>query len=397
MTKRRILAATLGAALAVTLVATPASATGHSRGELLSTVDLGGLTAEELTGKLAKGPLAGQRAEHGVDSYRVTYRTIDPHGKATTASGLVVLPRTTQRRLDVVSYLHGTRASRHDVASVQDNLDRTSALLLAAAGDVVTAPDYLGLGTGPGKHPYMHTASETTASVDLLRAARELTRRKGVWLDPRVRVTGFSQGGKAAMAVGRALRSGADRHFRLGALAPIAGPYDIEHAELPGIFDGRVNPRSAMFYLAYYTVSMNRLYPIYRDPAEVFREPYAAVVEKLFDNETSERQIMEALPATPAELFTESFMARLRAPSGVLLRVIRDTDGTCADWRPGVPVLLFAGRNDTDVPFANAENCAADLRSSGAPARVMDAGAVDHFGSWFRSLPKVRDWFAHAR
>jgi hypothetical protein len=45
---------------------------------------------------------------NGIDAYRVVYRTVGPDGGPTTASGLIVLPRTDSRRLRVVSYEHGT-------------------------------------------------------------------------------------------------------------------------------------------------------------------------------------------------------------------------------------------------------------------------------------------------
>ena len=34
-------------------------------------------------------------------------------------------------------------------------------------------PDYIGMGDSPGFHPYVHAKSEATASIDMVRAARE--------------------------------------------------------------------------------------------------------------------------------------------------------------------------------------------------------------------------------
>lgn len=89
----------------------------------------------------------------------------------------------------------------------------------------------LGLGTGAGTHPYLDLPSTVTASLDLLRAADEFSDR----LDRRVRVTGFSQGGPAAMA----LAEEPQRRGRLVAVAGISGLYDL--FEVPGVaelFDG---------------------------------------------------------------------------------------------------------------------------------------------------------------
>src|SRR2546430_1316383 len=102
-----------------------------------------------------------------------------------------------------------------------------------AAVTAAATPGSRGLGVGPGRRPYSDIASETTASVDMLVAARSFAGRHRHALDRRLLVSGFSQGGPAAMALGRAIQGGADRHFRVAGLAPISGPYDVEHAELP--------------------------------------------------------------------------------------------------------------------------------------------------------------------
>jgi dienelactone hydrolase len=136
----------------------------------------------------------------------------------------VALARNHRRRLRPLVWEHGTLATRAFAPSVGVESDASAvALLLASAGYAAVAPDYVGLGAGPGLHPYLHVASEVSASVDLLRAARTFTAGRHRRLDRRVLVSGFSQGGQAAMGLGRALQEGADRRFALGALAPVSG------------------------------------------------------------------------------------------------------------------------------------------------------------------------------
>ena len=99
-----------------------------------------------------------------VRPYRITYRTIDPDGRPTTASGLVVLPVSRARTLKPVAWLHGTTVYRGDVASVNPkSMDRAVAVMLASAGYAVVAPDYLGLGEGPGAHPHIDADSASSA------------------------------------------------------------------------------------------------------------------------------------------------------------------------------------------------------------------------------------------
>ncbi|MFD8493618.1 alpha/beta hydrolase family protein [Amycolatopsis sp. NPDC059657] len=310
------------------LLTTPAvAAAGHQvRGTLVSHELVQTLGQGELKG--AFGPFSDSRAKYGVDVHRVVYRTIDVNGRPTTASGLVAFPRRSGP-LRVVSYAHGTRTGRADVASMTpETMDRPAVLLIASAGYAAVAPDYLGLGAGPGFHPYADKASEATASADLLRAAREFAARQHRKLDRDVYLTGFSQGGQAAMALGKALRDGADPGSRLRGLAPISGPYDAQHAELPGALDnGEVAPEPATFYLAYWTVSMNRLHRIYDRPEEVFNPAYLGT-EALFDGSLGEDEIFPKLPSRPDLLFTPGYIERMRHPAGGLLDAIRATDGT---------------------------------------------------------------------
>ncbi|MDW5323329.1 hypothetical protein [Plantactinospora sp. KLBMP9567] len=117
------------------------------------------------------------QARHGVDAYQIVYRTVDVRGRATTASSLAALPRTNDRRLRLAVWLHGTQSYRLDAPSVSECCDRAAVVLFASLGYAATAPDYLGLGAGPGTHPYFHAETAVSASVDALRAARHFAAR----------------------------------------------------------------------------------------------------------------------------------------------------------------------------------------------------------------------------
>lgn len=369
----------------------PATVEHQVDGTLVSATALGRLSRQEVVDYLAGHGLDTSAVRHGVDLYLLTYRTAGADGRPTTASALAVLPRTRERTLRTVAWLHGTRVFRGDTGSLSDNLDRAASVLFAAAGHAAVAPDYLGLGTGPGHHPYMVSAPTVSASLDALRATRALAARSGKRLDRRVLVSGFSQGGQAAMLVGRELQRTTE--FGLGGVAGIAGPYDIRGQELPAALDGRLDGTSATLYLGYAITSWNRVHRLYDTPAEVFRAPYDRVVESLFDSDHTEADVVAALPHTPRELFTDEFLARLAHPSGALAEVLADNDDPCA-WRPRVPVRLFVGTADRDVVHTNADSCQEDLAAHGArDTRVVSLGEVDHFATAMVALPQVLAWF----
>ena len=365
----------------------------HARGALLSTTPLLDRTPAQLTELLAANGVDASAVRHGVTAHRLTYATVTPDGKPTTASALLVLPTGGGERLATVSETHGTTAYRGYAPSTGENFSALAALLYASGGRAVVAPDYLGLGSGPGTHPYVDTRSSVSASLDALRAARAAAPRHGKRLTGEVYVTGFSQGGQVAMALGRELARGADPRFRLRALAPVAGPYDIEGVELPALLDGRIDGPSAVFYLSYFLVAQNRLHPLYSDPREVFRAPYADRVEELFDNDHRDEEIAEQLPGTPEELLTDEWYERVRHPDGTFLEVIRLNDGVCT-WAPRVPVRLHTSAGDRDVPAANTRSCERDLAERGVRAEVVDHGDVDHFGAYVRAIAHNARWFA---
>ncbi|AXB48197.1 hypothetical protein A4R43_00545 [Amycolatopsis albispora] len=371
----------------------PQAAPEPGRGTVVSAVPVADLTPAEVTARLRAAGIDASQVRFGVSAQRVVYRTVGTTGEPTTASQLVAFPENERSDLNVVSWLHGTTVYRGDVASVNEkSTDRAAALLFAATGQAVSAPDYLGLGEGPGTHPYGHPEATVAAALDGLRAAREVAGGQGRTFDERVRVSGFSQGGPATMMFGRALQEGADPAFSLGGLAPIAGPFHLSRFEADAASD---KIEKAGLYLAYFSIAWDRLYGLYESPSEAFREPYAAQVETLFDGDHPAPELAKALPPAAKDLFTEQFLARVREPAGVLADRLRPLDTTC-DWTPEVPVHLFHAAGDRDVAFANAEHCRAQLVARGAGPRLTDVGAVDHNGSVRVALPQVAREFAPA-
>lgn len=364
-----------------------------TRGAVISSTLVEDLTAAQVKDRLKDAQIKNGQVRYGVRAHRVIYRTVDTKGAPTTASELVALPKNGTRNLPTVSWLHGTEVYRGEVASVNArSTDRTTALLFASTGRAVSAPDYLGLGKGPGTHPYGHPGATVTASVDALNATRAFARQNGRSLDRSVLISGFSQGGPATMMLGRALQQHTDPYFRLGALAPVAGPFDLTRFEADAAND-QID-RSSL-YLAYFTTAWNRLYGLYDTPSEAFRAPYDKTVEKLFDGNHTGEQIGAALPRTSEELFTDQFLQKIRNPTGELRRKLKELDTTC-DWRPEVPVHLFHGEGDKDVFFSNSQHCQTQLIANGADQQLTNVGNFEHYPTVLEALPQVVEEFDKA-
>lgn len=157
---------------------------------------------------IASAPFAAGDFEFGVEAHQVLYRSTDVGGHTIAVSGIVLVPTgvpapATGRA--VVAWAHGTTGLADGCAPSLDNqyggrlnsphsYDRIDALL--AAGHVVVASDYPGLGT-PGVHPYLDGDGEGRAVLDSIRLAR-LFGGTG----PAV-IQGFSQGSQAALFAGQ--------------------------------------------------------------------------------------------------------------------------------------------------------------------------------------------------
>ncbi len=361
-------------------------------------------TPQDAADELTSAGFDDAEVRYGVDAYQLVYRTIDAEGQPTTASGLLALPRTPDTPLTPVSFAHGTGINKDDAPSME-RADFVSAATVgyAAAGFAGIAPDYVGMGLGPGPHPWMDVPSETTASLDMLRAARAFVPRADHELARDVMVTGFSQGASAALGLGWALQAGEDPHFRLAGLAPVAGAYDFGGTELPALFEGgEIAPKYGVVYAAYTLVAFNRLHGgLYEDPGEVFLAPYDRDLEELFDSTHTGEEVMAATPGTLDELLTPYGRELLSSPTGSFADALRTTGGVCTDWTPRAPTRLYLAPDDEQAVTDNTLWCEAELRENGAEVSVVDLGEVEYEGSrhlgasvaaaaetipWFREL-----------
>jgi hypothetical protein len=392
---RKLLSLSIAGALIASSLAVAATPAAATTGRLISVTALHTYADRaEVDAALAADEFDPGTDRYGVRTYRLVYRTTDATGHPTTASGLVALPINDERRLTPVSFGHGTEIYKPDAPSTSDDVFLIGpALTFASAGFAAVAPDYVGLGVGPGPHPWMDVPSETTASLDLLRAARTFAGREGRRLDSDVYASGFSQGASAALGLARALQSGADPYFRAAAVAPISGAYDFRHAAIPSLFTPEVHPVLASAYTTYLLVAFDRLHDIYPYPGYVFRSPYVDL-PNLFDGTHTGMEVLTALPPTIDDLLTPRGKALLLHPTGRFADALAELDSVCTDWAPRMPVRLYYSPGDEEAVNANTEHCHATL---GAPTVDLgvdtDYNGFVHEGSEVLGVPEVTRWF----
>jgi acetyl esterase/lipase len=146
-------------------------------------------------------------APKGANAWKVLYLSRSADMEPIAVSGWVVAPKPggAESPKPVVAWAHGTTGLADECAPTQRRLDEPTVTNLAAipmlseliaAGYVVAATDYEGLGT-PGLHTYGVSDSEARTVLDSIRAAGKMPTGAG----SRALVFGESQGGRVAVVV----------------------------------------------------------------------------------------------------------------------------------------------------------------------------------------------------
>ena len=98
----------------------------------------------------------------GADLYRLTYTTTGSDNTEDVASGLLILPVNITGPMPIINYQHGTTDGRDDVPSNQSGQEFLLAAAFSTMGFIAYAPDYIGMGTSRGFHPYVHAETEAS-------------------------------------------------------------------------------------------------------------------------------------------------------------------------------------------------------------------------------------------
>lgn len=356
------------------------NATG--RGELVSfTAFPARITRLEATIALtAAGAIPTFTPRFDVQGYTVNYRTPGLNGQLTVASGAVYLPLGVPAAVPVVAYMHGTVTNRLSVPSnplVQEGLLFGTAF--GSDGAVVVMPDYLGLGGNAGPQLYLHQQTHASAAIDLLRAARTLTERLGVATQRNnLFVTGYSQGGGVAMGLLRELERNHATEFPVLGAAPMSGPYDLSGTVRTALLLNPPYP-PAVGYAALIAGSMATVYNL--GPLSNFLVAGAVPTATAMLNGTVTDAQLATLPRTPRDLLVPSFLGKISLDTNDLFwQALKDND--TYDWVPRVPVRLYYGGADLDVPPQNALTAQGIMRARGATSvAAVNVGATLNHGT----------------
>lgn len=330
-------------------------------------------------------------ALNGIDVYRLRYWTTDPFGAPTVASGAMMVPLGDTCHHSIACYMHGTVLEKEAVPS-RLSQEALVGYFLGGIGFVSALPDYLGLGDSPGFHPYVHAATEASASIDMLRAVREWCDAQGVLLNGQLFLTGYSQGGHACMATHRAIEQQFPQEFTVTASGPCAGPYDVSGVQAQVILD--TVPYPAPYYLPYVLFGYKAAYPdLFGSPSEVFDAPWDTLLPPLFDGTHSAGEVDDVMPEVPNVVLRDSVLdAFTNDPQHPFRLALQEND--LYTWVPQAPVRMHYCNADDHVFAGNSLVALQAFQAAGAPqVEAVDMGALDHGGCVFPALLAVRNWF----
>lgn len=346
-------------------------------------------TIEKVVGDLLLLTLGvNLQLDTGVDIYRVTYTTTGSDNEPDIASGLFMMPMDFDGALPMLIYQHGTTDGRDDVPSNLAGGYQLGAIF-AGKGMAVAAPDFLGMGISRGFHPYVDARTEATAAVDLLRALRTFLDQEEIEWNKQVFITGYSQGGHAAMAAHKYIQDELPDEFTVTASLPMSGPYSVSGVMKSTAFEAESYGFPA--YLIYSTLGAKEVNPdLYGEESDIFRSEFLEDIATFKASGNGLFDLNEALittlvanygSATPRFLFTDSFFQILNTqPDHPFNQALSASD--LFDWVPEAPVFMLYCETDDQVPFRNSVITDSIMNLNGArDVRAMDVSGgrnLDH-------------------
>lgn len=327
-----------------------------------------------------------------VDVHRVIYETPDVDGSTTVASGLVMIPVVDSCAVPMIAYLHGTKIKKTETFYYLKG-EWQLGVIASASGYAAVLPDYIGLGASPGIHPYQHTESQATASIDIMRACRTICDENQVEMNDQLFIMGYSQGGHATMGTHRMIQEELNGEFTVTASAPGAGAYDLSGTQLDMV--ASFDPYSVPGYLPFLIQSYQHVYGnLYDSIQQIFVPPYDQTLPPLLQGDHDMWEVDNAMPPVPRDIiqpdYADAFFSDTTHPAYVALRA-----NDVYEWVPEAPVLFNYCRSDEQVAYENTIVASEWMVNAGAPSiEVIERDTeLSHFDCATPSLFLSKIWF----
>ena len=322
----------------------------------------------------------------GATAYRVLYTSTGYDGRPTAVSGFIVVPDgpapAAGRR--VLAYTHGTVGVASNCAPSlvtrqdQQPLFVEGGAAFLAAGYVIAASDYQGLGT-PGPHPYLVGSSEAMNELDIVRAARNLTAARAgsdfaVW--------GHSQGGHAALFTGQLAADYAPELRLVGVAA--GGPVP----DFTDLFNANVDNTIGRVLISMTLQSWSEVYDGAR-LQQIVTPAARPIVTRIARNCLYDsNQILASVPGAVG--LGRTFLSSLPQKTEPWKTIAeRNTPGNAPT---NAPLLIAQGAADTIVDPAVTKRLVDKLCRNGETVEYRLAPGVGHLKTGQEAAPAVLRW-----
>ena len=298
---------------------------------------------------------------YDMSMYSIEYEIIDPQGLTDTLSGLVSFPKDPTKSFPIASYQHGTTIEDNNVPSVTGlNLSNQEvsiiSIAMASSGFIIMLPDYQGLGSSRGYHPYIIADTYTPAITNMVRAVKQLSTNLNInnsfMYNNQLYLFGYSEGGYATMAAQRDIEQSMSDEFNLTATFPMAGPYDLSGTMVD--FYLSINFYPQPYYVANVLFNHLHYYDTLQNLDQYFLPFWADTLSSLFDGTHSGTFINSMMPNNPIEILLPDVIDDFSSNSENLFRQTLE-ENTLLDWTPVTPTYLIHAIADDIIPITNAQ------------------------------------------
>lgn len=327
---------------------------------LKESVAIKSMTKEEILQKATSlgGGIVNGYVRNGIKVYKITYKTKHTDGTDITASGALIVPEVTGQ-VSMISVQHGTiRTEAEAPSNFQDDAEAASfGSLFGSMGYIIAYPDYIGYGSSKDlPHPYEHRASLASASLDMLRAAKEFLKgQTDVKWDGKLYVAGYSEGGFATMSLQRKIEEEASSEFNLRASSCGAGAYD-KTAFMKYIVNSPTQGTYNSLYL-WVLLSYDKVYKLNKPATYYFPDEYAAQI--------AQNGINVNINKSFSTILNNSFKKALNDGTDKgFIDAIADND--VYKFKPKTPTRLYHGDKDPLVFYFNSVNAYNAMVAMGA-------------------------------
>lgn len=325
------------------------------------------------------------------ESSILTYKMLGQSGQEVQATSLVFTPNTPPPvgGWPIVVWAHGTTGVADVCAPSKAALaDSTKDLIskLLAAGYVVVAPDYEGLGT-PGIHPFLNVKSEAFSITDAVVAARNYLSQRNLLTSKKWVTVGHSQGGHAALGAAQYASRAQLEYKGTVAVAPASNLGFILIAGEQSVANATLDKKISMYaqldtYTALVTAGIRNTQPTFDYP-QVFTPQISSIAQQA--ETICSGPLGQAFGAGMTQYVTEhngtldgytrtqpNFMA---VP---LVKTFLDKDSQPLQVKVTTPIIIYQGLADSTVPKVATDILISNATVVGTKINSYVTGNWDH-------------------